>query len=115
MHLVRTYRQSITALFLLLYMFISTPVGVWHHHMVPSEKDPAVLHEMLSWNDTDSIDANVDCLICSHHFSSFSEAGKILTFADYQPETIVPFSQNARPYCSPESGLSPVRGPPFIG
>ena len=110
-----TYRQIVAAILMALYMFIATPVWLWHKHDYPYNLKSATGSEAktgLSKGDSQTYIEEV-CGICSHKFSSYSDnlpvccdAPKIL-----EAEKKSFFSEEIS--IAPRSHL-PNKGPPAI-
>lgn len=68
-----TYKKAFGAILLALYVFITTPVQVWHghyHHSVTASKSVTLENqEAFTQQANDSIDAS--CNICDHHYSVY--------------------------------------------
>ena len=68
-----TYKKAFGAILLALYVFITTPVQVWHGHYHPSIKAAKSVtlenQEALTQQSNDSTDAS--CNICDHHYSVY--------------------------------------------
>ena len=55
---------------LALYVFIATPVSLWHHHKVQSPVASSV-EKIIKATTTNNSDA--DCPICHHGYSTFTD------------------------------------------
>lgn len=69
-----------TSMLLVVYAFIATPVQLWHHHSnsvyVGNEKSTK---EKVESNDIKAAkqSTDVNCQICSHHYSTYNEVASI--------------------------------------
>jgi hypothetical protein len=67
---LRRYKRILTAFVLALYVFIATPVSLWHHNEAQSTFASSV-EKIIKATTTNSSDA--DCPICQHHYSTFTD------------------------------------------
>jgi hypothetical protein len=70
-----TYRQIAAALLIALYVFIATPVWLWHKHDYSYNSKSLTGSETkseLSASDSQTYIEEV-CSICSHKFSAYSD------------------------------------------
>lgn len=65
-----TYRTWIGAFLLLTYVFIATPVHLWHQHKYIINHSTATGKGAVSDYDGKTVDAK--CQICSHHYSVYA-------------------------------------------
>jgi len=110
-----TYRRIAAAFLTALYLFISTPVSLWHKHNYSysskSSFNPETKTE-LSAGDSQSYIEEV-CGICSHKFSAYSDnlpvCFKALKIGETEKKSF--FSEDI--IITPRSHL-PNKGPPAI-
>ncbi len=74
---------------LMIYVFISTPVNLWHHHHFSADTENAFAFSLAVNTDEHQLSSNIsseeNCLICSHHYAAYREAG-FVTIPVLQPE-----------------------------
>jgi hypothetical protein len=75
MNKIRIYKTLTASLLLVLYIFILTPVGFWHHH------GKNELTQKTNQSKTLLTEKSADCSICSTHFVAYH----------YYPETFIEF------------------------
>jgi hypothetical protein len=66
-----TYKYYIGAILLALYVFVATPVQVWHHHNAAHAAKQNSAHDILTQADGNQQDAN--CPVCSHKYSGYND------------------------------------------
>ncbi|MES2850704.1 MAG: hypothetical protein V4685_16715 [Bacteroidota bacterium] len=77
-----TYRRILSATFLLLYIFIATPVQLWHNHTVSKQK------KVSSKISTASVDSKVeDCKICQHTYTAYVNADSCFSITTHTVPT----------------------------
>lgn len=100
---------------MLLYLFMSTPVGWWHHHAAASFGDEAASVQVLSAG-TDNIAGHQvvpgDCHVCSHHYSVFTETDFFYVPEAVQPAVTSPSAFYSGQYTAFDLLLKPNKGPP---
>jgi len=109
-HLGR-YKKILTALLLVIYVFIATPVSLWHHHKAHSSV-ASIAEKTIKAISKNATETN--CSVCQHHYSSFDNDA-----IAYFPNLIRPiqsFNTFYSFYLLPNPAFSkPNKGPPFIG
>ena len=72
------YKKFIAALLLLLYTFIATPTQYWHSHKnSTSTKTASVKYQRAAFEKSMEQTMELDCAICSHHYSIYNEVSPI--------------------------------------
>lgn len=112
----KTYKNLISGFLLLLYLFIATPVQLWHHHTSGYASDKTCHqagNDLLSpYQAADN--SGSDCKICSHSYSAHATEGPLSI------RILISYQEVFRPdlFCGPnESSLhlpgnkSPPSGP----
>jgi len=106
---IRRYKKILTAVLLALYVFIATPVSLWHHHKADSS---VLLSQEKAIKATTKNVIEVNCAVCQHHYSSFDNDA-----IAYFPNLIRPiqsFNTFYSFYLLPNPAFSkPNKGPPF--
>jgi hypothetical protein len=112
------YKRTLAAIFLALYIFIATPVQLWHQHNYSTN---AKSYSRTNNNNaatlaaSQSADKSIteDCLICSHHYSVFID-DPVTVFVS-APEFSVPKYSG---YCVPAPSFPVLsrsnKGPPAL-
>ena len=74
MNIVNKYRQLLSTVLLLLYVFVTTPVQWLHYHEsdIVTEKQLAKSDGKLVSSDDDSDLGPENCPICLHKYSSYN-------------------------------------------
>ncbi len=64
---------------LMMYVFISTPVNLWHHHHFSVDTENAKAFSLAVNTDEHQLSSTIspqeNCTICSHHYSAYCETG----------------------------------------
>jgi hypothetical protein len=104
------YNKILTAFVLALYVFIATPVSLWHHHKAQSPVASSV-EKIIKATTTNSSDA--DCPICQHHYSTFSNGA--VTYSQSPFIEIRSFNTYYSSQHLPSPAFSKAnKGPPFL-
>ena len=74
MNNVNKYKQLLSAILLLLYVFVSTPVQWLHYHESDKIAEERLLsgQDRLVFSDQDSNQNAENCSICLHKYSSYN-------------------------------------------
>jgi hypothetical protein len=68
------YRKYATALLLLLYAFVTTPVQLWHHHNVTaklSATQSAANNKTKKFTAAASNPDTDNCVVCAHNYTTY--------------------------------------------
>ena len=65
-----------------LYVFVATPVQLWHHHNYSSATTSGSTDkkESASFSKSNGKTSDVNCQVCSHQYSTYNE-GTVVAFA----------------------------------
>jgi hypothetical protein len=106
----RSHKKILTAFVLALYVFIATPVSLWHHHKAQSPVASSI-EKILKATTTNSSDT--DCPICQHHYSTFTDDA--ITYSQSPIKQIRSFNTYYYSQHLPSPAFSkPNKGPPFF-
>lgn len=107
---LRRYKKFLTTGLLALYVFIATPVSLWHHHKAQSRVASGT-EKKIKAITTNSSDAG--CPICQHQYSTI--ANDAVLFSLNTAEHIKCFSAFFQVQFLPDTAFSkPNKGPPFV-
>jgi hypothetical protein len=112
---VRTYKFLLGAFLLALYTFVATPVQYWHHHKVvhaAKQTDLKSSHQDLLFQN-DGSQQDVNCPVCSHKYSSYSEIS-IVAFELCNDVTEAQPGYYQLPSVTAPSYSLPNKGPPAL-
>jgi hypothetical protein len=107
---LRRHKRILTAFVLALYVFIATPVSLWHHHKAQSPVASSVekIIKAITNNSSDS-----DCPICHHHYSTFTDDA--IAYSQSPIKQIRSSITFYSFFLLPSSAFSkPNKGPPFL-
>jgi hypothetical protein len=111
----QTYNTVISALLLTLYVFIATPVQLWHHH---SHEPNSAANKSATNATTITIketgqSGETYCQICSHHYSIYNNDAvpvfEIFTYPIHSKEGYYALAVLLAPYFN-----STNKGPPAL-
>ncbi|MFT3948195.1 MAG: hypothetical protein QM763_14590 [Agriterribacter sp.] len=113
MHLNKRYHRLTATLLLVVYVFIATPVQLWHHHDPVEASLENVDQKRNVFTDSNDLLSERNCSICHHQYST------------YHDDVIIPAVPDPREFSSKNGYYTPAlvyapsfsfqnKGPPFL-
>ena len=75
-----SYKNYISGFLLVLYVFVATPVQLWHHHNYLSTASACASdkNETTSFSKSVSKSVEANCEICSHQYTTYIDSTFII-------------------------------------
>ncbi|MBL7701117.1 MAG: hypothetical protein JNM14_02610 [Ferruginibacter sp.] len=69
----KIYKSFAGAILLALYVFITVPAQLWHHHTYTAKSGTSTQKKgIVSFSKADGSISETDCGVCSHKYSTYS-------------------------------------------